>query len=59
LIQLAATVAVIAIGLVLALVLNTSGDMRFFGWLLVAVGAGGLAARWFIALQRAGRNPPR
>jgi hypothetical protein len=57
--QLVASVVVVLIGLLLALVLGRAGDMRAFGWVLVAVGLLGVVSRWLIARQRDDRDPPR
>jgi hypothetical protein len=57
--QLVASVVVVVIGLLLALVLGRAGDIRVFGWVLVAVGLLGVISRWLIARQRDDRDPPR
>jgi hypothetical protein len=57
--QLVASVVVVLIGLLLALVLGRAGDMRAFGWVLVAVGLLGVVSRWLIPRQRDDRDPPR
>jgi hypothetical protein len=43
--QLVASIALVAIGLFLALIADTSGGMRIFGWVLVLVGILGLVIR--------------
>jgi hypothetical protein len=52
LIQLVVSIALIAVGLITALVLNVPGDMRVFGWVLVGVGVLGLVLRSVIARLR-------
>lgn len=59
--QLAVSIGLVAIGLFLALVADTSGDMRLFGWILAGVGVFGLGARWITARlrdQRSRGGPP-
>jgi hypothetical protein len=56
-IQLVVSAAIIVAGLVIALLLNTAGDMRIFGWILAGIGVFGLLSRALI--QRADQDPPR
>jgi hypothetical protein len=57
-IQVVASVVVMVLGLVLALLVDIPGDMRLFAWILVALGAFGLVSRWMISRQRDDRNAP-
>jgi hypothetical protein len=50
--QFVASVVVVVIGLLLALVYDAAGDMRVFGWVLVVIGLLGLVARSWLAHQR-------
>ena len=51
--QLAASVGLIVIGLLLGLCTRGGADMRLYGWILVGVGVLGLVARSWIARLRA------
>jgi hypothetical protein len=51
LVHVVASLAVIVMGLALALVLGDGGDIRLFGWLLVVIGVLGLISRWVISRQ--------
>ena len=53
--QLVASLAVVVLGLILLRTHDVAGDMRFFGWVLVAVGVAGLLTH--VVLSRAGRRP--
>jgi hypothetical protein len=55
--QLVMSAFVLAIGLFLALLADASGEMRVFGWVLVAVGGLGLVLR--SVLRSAGRGRSR
>jgi hypothetical protein len=55
--QLVASIAVLVIGLILALVVDVAADLRFYGWVLVGIGVLGLVIRWTMARLR-DRDPP-
>jgi len=59
--QLVASVSLVVIGLIIAVVLDVSAEMRLFGWVLFGVGTLGLALRWVMARMQAQRDagPPR
>lgn len=53
------SVGTLAIGLLLTLGLDLGPELRPFGWLIVAVGVLGIAARFALpALSRRGNRPP-
>jgi hypothetical protein len=56
--QFVASVGLVVIGLAVALFLDTSADLRVFGWVLVVVGVAGLLSRWALA-RRHNDRPPR
>jgi hypothetical protein len=47
--------AVVVAGLLLALLLDTSGDLQVFGWILVGAGLLG-AASWYALSRSGGRD---
>lgn len=47
---------VLAAGLLVALVLDASAEQRLFGWVLVAIGALGVAGS--LLMRRGGPRPP-
>ena len=49
--HIATSVAIIIVGLLLALVLSAPSDVRVFGWVAVAIGVLGLVSRVWIARQ--------
>jgi hypothetical protein len=53
--QIVAGVALLLIGLYVAVIADTSGDMRVFGWFLVGAGVLGLVSRALLP-RRAGRH---
>jgi hypothetical protein len=55
--QLAVSVALIVVGLIIAMVVDVARDFRLFGWILVAVGMLGLGIRAFVAGRGPGRRP--
>jgi hypothetical protein len=57
--QLVVSIGLVVVGLLLALVLDASGEMRVFGWVVVVVGVLGLAARRWLAGQRDDGPPGR
>src|SRR4051812_28585471 len=59
--QLVASVSLIVVGLIVAVVLDASAEMRLFGWVLFGVGVLGLVLRWVVARMREQRDagPPR
>jgi hypothetical protein len=59
--QLVASAGLVVTGLLLALLMQTSADMRVYGWILVGIGLLGLASRsWMARLRddRPGRRGP-
>jgi hypothetical protein len=58
-IHIVASVTLILLGLVFALVLDIESDMRLFGWILAGVGALGLLSRWLIGQLRDGKDARR
>jgi hypothetical protein len=54
--QLVASIAMIVLGLLLALVLDASADVRAFGWVAVGVGVLGLLALAWMGRPGNGRQ---
>jgi hypothetical protein len=59
--QLVASVSLLVVGFIVAVVLEASAEMRLFGWVLFGVGVLGLVLRWVVARMREQRDagPPR
>ena len=57
-VQLAASIILIVIGLAFALVLDIARDMQIFGWVLAVLGVLGIVTRVLVARARDGREPP-
>src|SRR5437016_5055693 len=55
-ISIVASLAVLVIGVVLALFVDAAGDFRIFGWVLIVISLIGLATPWVIDRQRATRS---
>jgi hypothetical protein len=55
--QLVASIFLIAVGLFLAFVGDVAGDMRVFGWVLAGVGLLGLVIRSVVNRQHDDRGP--
>jgi hypothetical protein len=53
--QIVAGVALILIGLYVAVVADTSADMRVYGWFIVGAGVLGLIS-WFVFTRRGTRR---
>jgi hypothetical protein len=58
--QLVASVSLVVVGLLVAVVLDVSAEMRLFGWVLLGVGVLGLVLRWVVARMQERRDagPP-
>ena len=57
--QLVASTVVLAIGLYVALLADDAGELRVFGWVLVAIGLLGLLVRWWMARVASERDDRR
>jgi hypothetical protein len=57
--QLVASISLIIIGLLVAVVFDAAAEMRLFGWVLVGIGVLGLVLRWAVARMQRDARPPR
>jgi hypothetical protein len=57
--QLVTSAGLVVIGLLLALLMDATDDVRLYGWVVVGVGVLGLASRWWMARLRADESRQR
>ena len=57
--QLVASTVVLAMGLYVALLADDAGELRVFGWVLVAIGLLGLLLRWWMVRVTSDRDDRR
>jgi len=57
--QLVASTVVLAMGLYVALLADDAGELRVFGWMLVAIGLLGLLLRWWMVRVTSDRDDRR